>query len=49
MSNGISATGFFTSMTGIFANSENEITTLSQQLNSGKKSTSLQEIGRAHV
>ncbi len=47
MTNGISATGFFTSMTGIFANSETEINTLSQQLNSGKKSTSLEGYGGA--
>jgi flagellar hook-associated protein 3 FlgL len=47
MSNGISATGFFTSITGIFANSENEINTLSQQLNSNKKSTSLEGYGSA--
>jgi flagellar hook-associated protein 3 FlgL len=45
MSNGISATGFFTSMTGIFASSENQINTLSQELNSNTLSTSLEGYG----
>jgi flagellar hook-associated protein 3 FlgL len=45
MTNGISATGYFTSITGIFSNSENEINTLTQELNSNTKSITLEGYG----
>ena len=45
MSDPISSTGYFTSITNIFSNSENSINTLSAQLNSGKISTSLEGYG----
>ena len=45
MSNPISSTGYFTSITNIFSNSENSINTLTQQLNSGTLSTSLEGYG----
>ena len=41
MSNGISATGFFTANSALILNSEAQLTTLSQQINTGTKSTSL--------
>lgn len=45
MSNGISAAGFFTSNTALILNSETQLDTLSQELNTGKKSTSLAGYG----
>ncbi|MEI9984874.1 MAG: hypothetical protein WDN69_17720, partial [Aliidongia sp.] len=45
MSDPISSTGFFTNITNIFSNSENEINTLTQQLNSNTKSISLEGYG----
>jgi|GEM_PF-2611269 flagellar hook-associated protein 3 FlgL len=47
MSNGISATGFFTSDTSLMLNSETQLNTLSQQLNTGLISTSLAGYGTA--
>ena len=47
MSDGISATGFFTSNTALIVNSENQLNTLSQQLTSGKSSTSQAGYGKA--
>jgi flagellar hook-associated protein 3 FlgL len=45
MSNGISAAGFFTGNTALITASENQITTLTQELNSNTKSISLQGYG----
>ena len=45
MSNTISAAGFFLNNTNLFVNSENTLTNLTEQINTGKKSTSLQGYG----
>jgi flagellar hook-associated protein 3 FlgL len=45
MSDPISAAGFFTNNTSLFVNTENQLNTLTQQLNTGKKSTSLEGYG----
>jgi flagellar hook-associated protein 3 FlgL len=47
MSNSISVAGFFTNNSNLILNSENELNTLSAQLNTGKKSTSLAGYGTA--
>ena len=47
MSNLISSTGFFTSNSSLLLNSENQLTTLSQQLNTNQISTSLEGDGSA--
>jgi flagellar hook-associated protein 3 FlgL len=45
MSDPISSVGFFTSTTSLFATTENQLNTLTQQLNTGKKATSLDGYG----
>src|ERR1700728_2721603 len=47
MSNGITATGFFLNNTGLINNGENELQILTNQLNSGTKSTTLAGYGTA--